>query len=121
MPPLASNQMLEYAYEIYTGSCEGGDSSPDTNCAAHSISNALIKARFTIELEGPITAEQLRGWAETMFECHDTAGTGVYFVYQGRESDGQGHVLLMKYPDGDLKGQTFYESDENEVWHTCYC
>ena len=105
---------FESAWSQYVHSCECGRSY-DNNCA-HYISNALINGGFS-DLDGgngadmrkvngrivccsgrPIRAKELCAWAEAKWgPPKSKVQDGIYFVYQERRSDSQGHVLLQKY------------------------
>lgn len=101
---------LSAATGKYTGTCACGKAYSN-NCA-HYLSDALIKGGYS-ELDGgkgadmrivhgrcvctagrPIRAKELRAWAAGKFKKQSNADTAATFVYQERQSDGQGHVLI---------------------------
>ncbi|MFJ7890394.1 hypothetical protein ACIQYL_20240 [Lysinibacillus xylanilyticus] len=119
---------LSEAYNLYENKCDCGDRY-DNNCA-HFLSNALIKAGFSMPSSGEkcrsgrmIRARELLQWVKSipnvvMETNHDSINSGYWFVYQERESDHQGHVCLhLESPtEWDWKGTGDYPEWEVQ-WH----
>ena len=106
--------MLKEAFDGYQNHCKCGVSYDGLNCA-HFLSNTLINTGFTElgKLEDaatcpscrPIRAKELHKWFKDNFTfCPDPPTDGYTLVYQERQSDGQGHVLLMKFPEKETRG-----------------
>lgn len=95
---------ISSAYNIYTNSCDCGDRYAD-NCA-HFISNALIKAGYSMgsgekcRCGRMIRAKELLRWVQRrpgrrFAQNHNRLPSGIWVVYQER-SDGQAHILFHR-------------------------
>ncbi len=121
--PLTS---LSAAYDAYVDSCDCGDRFSD-NCA-HFVSNALIRAGYTLgggtkcRCGRLIRAKELLAWVRSrpgrrFSQNHQGLSSGVWIVYQERD-DGQGHILFHKEASGrhSWKGTGDYP-DWPVQWH----
>ena len=118
----ARQAKLKKAFEKYNDTCSCETSYDGLNCA-HFLSNALISAGFTglggledvatCPTSRPIRSKELHEWFKSNFKAcseDNLPKSGFVLIYQERRSDGQGHVLLMKLPGRETRGN-FYDWD----------
>lgn len=132
---LTAGQTIEGAAKVFNRDCLGKVSSYQNNCA-HYLSDAFIEAGFS-ELavahscvssggrcgpphctsggKRPIRARDVRCWFNEKDANPDSTvgkGTGHYAVYQERQSDGQGHVVILDSDNWKYYGTGWYEAGQ---------
>ncbi len=133
---LKSGKTIEGAAKLYKPSCSGGQTYPD-NCA-HFLSDALIFAGFsniaaphscvtarcdkpgcTAAPKRPIRAKDIRCWfkenAKTMASSVER-NSGFWAVYQERQGDGQGHVVILDANAWKFYGTGWFEMSTEDNW-----
>jgi len=130
---LKAGATLEGAAKVFDRACKGKVSSYENNCA-HYLSDALIDAGFS-DLSSahscvthrcgspecasggkrPTRAKDMHCW----FRSKDgrpvssvQKGTGFYAVYQERQSDGQGHVVILDSGSWKFYGTGWFEAGQ---------
>lgn len=136
---LSTGKTIEGAAKLFERACLGIVSSLYPNNCAHYLSNAFIKAAF-VELTNPndcIThrcgspecssggkrptrAKDMRCWFATKGSTPKSSvskGTGFYAVYQERQSDSQGHVVILDSNTWKFYGTGWFEANQaTELW-----
>ncbi|VXC65663.1 hypothetical protein [Pseudomonas sp. 9Ag] len=130
---LKAAKTLEGAAKLFEPACKGEVSSYANNCA-HYLSDALIDAGFsdlssahacvthrcgtpdcTSGGKRPTRAKDMRCWfleKDGSPVSSVQRGTGFYAVYQERQSDGQGHVVILDSGTWKFYGTGWYEAGQ---------
>jgi hypothetical protein len=127
---------IEGAAKLFKHSCSGGQEYPD-NCA-HFLSDALILAGFSklgaahscvsarctkpgcsAVSKRPIRAKDIRCWFKENAKTTDTSvakHSGFWAVYQERQADGQGHVVVLDANAWKFYGTGWFEAGTPDNW-----
>lgn len=130
---LTAGKTIEGAAKLFTHSCLDKISSYKNNCA-HYLSNAFIKANYDDLTKSqdyithrcnkpecisggkrPTRANDMNCWFQRKDGNPSTSvkrNTGFYAVFQQRQSDGQGHVVILDSSSWKFYGTGWFESGQ---------